>query len=335
MLVIFKAVLLLVLELIIEYLFGTLVVKLVLKRSIHPVANVLIGFAAYQGMFQIGALFFIFTTGVLHQLSAAWIVVVGITVILSVVLCRKIIMTHITDGIKCIRAHRGIFSCVLLVLFIFCYYVSINGEINEDARYYIGLITTSVDTDSLFRYNVYNGYEVDSLYLRRVLATFEIHSAVLSQIFQIHPLVVTRVFRACQNVILTSAAVYLCAEELLWKKEVQAVEKSLVTVVVFWFMQLIFADSIYTPAAFGLYRAYEAKAFTANVLVLFGLYLCIKVMREKGNRNILLVLIFLWGCMAMSTSAMIVGGAECVVLLAALWLHERLLKKKQERLHAI
>jgi len=186
----------------------------------------------------------------------------------------------------------------------------------------------------LFRYNVYNGYEVESMYLRRMLATFEIHGAVLSQIFRIHPLVVARIFRACQNVILTSIAVFLCSDELLWKKEEQRFEKSAVTVIVFWVLQLTFADSIYTPAAFALYRAYEAKAFTSNILVLFGLYLCINVMADKSKGIWILLGIFLWGCMAISTSAMIVALAECAILLSALWLNEKIIKKKVEKLHA-
>lgn len=330
MLMIFKAVLLLMVELISEYLFGTLVVKLLLKRDGCPGVNVLIGFVTYQAVFQLVALGFIFTTGVLHQLSIVWMIIVGVIMVISVINCRTIIVSHFTDVMNYVRRHKSIFLGVVLIVCAFCYYVSINGEINEDAKYYIGLVSTSVDTDSLFRYNVYNGYEVESLYLRRMLVTFEIQSAVLSQFFGIHPLVITRIFRACQNVILTSISVYLCADELLWKKEEKASARNLVTVIVFWILQLMFADSIYTPAAFGLYRAYEAKAFTANVLVSFALYLSIKVIQER--RNLWLVVLFLWGCLAISTSAMIVCGAECALFIVTLWIYNRFFRK-QERIH--
>ena len=236
--------------------------------------------------------------------------------------------------LKKIRANKGIVIVGAVVVLLFCYYVSINGESNEDARYYIGLMTTSVDTDSLFRYNVYNGYQGDSLYLRRALATFEIHGAVLCQITKIHPLVLARVFRASQNVILTSAIVYLCSKELLVRDEEQKESKAIVTVVFFWMLQMIFADTIYTPAAFLLYRAYEAKAYTANMLVLLGLYLSIKYTSEKNIRGFILLIIFLWGSMALSTSAFIVTVAECMLLLVAIKLKEIVLKYKKERLHA-
>ena len=192
-------------------------------------------------------------------------------------------------------------------------------------------MTTSVDTDTMFKHNVYNGYKVGALYLRRVLATFEMHSAVLSQLFQIHPLLIARILRACQNVILTSGAVYLCGKTIFWKADRQAAEKSLMGVVVFWFMQLPLANTIYTPSTFVLYRAYEAKAFTAHFVVLFGLYLCVNVLREWNYRMLLLLVVFVWGSMALSFSAMLVAGIECVVLLLPILGMRWVKNRKRER----
>jgi len=334
MILVCKAVLLLVFELIIEYILGTMLTKWVLKKEEHPFLSLLIGFMAYQAMFQIVSLVITFTTGVLHHASIVWCVLVLLTTGCGVVLEWKTILSQIRTTMIKISANKGMVMVGAVIVLLFCYYVSINGESNEDARYYIGLMTTSVDTDSLFRYNVYNGYQGDSLYLRRALSTFEIHGAVLCQITKLHPLVFARITRACQNVILTSAAVYLCSKELLERDKEQKENTAIITVVLFWMLQLIFADTIYTPATFLLYRAYEAKAFAANMLVLFGLYLCIKCAFEKKIRSYLLLIIFLWGCMALSTSAFIVTVAECMILLVAIKTKEIILKYKKERLHA-
>lgn len=334
MLLVCKAVLLLVYELIIEYVFGTMLTKWILKKETHPLMNLLMGFVAYQALFQIIALFVTFTTGVLHHVSVAWSIIVLLIISCGIVLNRRTMLTQMKDVFVRCNVNKAVFICCMVVVVMFCYYVSINGESNEDARYYIGLMTTSVDTDSLFRYNVYNGYQVDSLYLRRALTTFEIHGAVLSQVTNIHPLVIARVFRACQNVILTSATVYMCSEELLWKKDSQKQKKAFLAVVFFWILQLVFADTIYTPATFLLYRAYEAKAFTANMLVLLGLLLCIKCSVEKNRRWLFFIFLFLWGCVAISTSAFMVTLVECMVLLVSAQMKEIILKQKKERLHA-
>lgn len=334
MFLILKTVVLLILELIIEYLFGALIVKLLIKREIHPLAKLLIGFFAGQALFQIVALGFIFTTGVLHHLTITWGVLLLVIAVTALVLEKDVLMHQLNRCIGWLSAHKGMCLFTTLVVLAFCYYVSVNGESNEDARYYIALMTTSVDTDSMFRNNVYNGYYTESLYLRRVLVTFEIQGAVLSQMTGIHPLLIARIFRANQNVILTSAAVYLCSKSLLWKKEEESTDKALLSVGIFWILQLAFADTIYTPAAFVLYRAYEAKAFTAYFIVLTGLYLCTKLLEEKDKRILLLIGIFLWGSVAVSTSAMLVAMAECAVLMIPVWMMRLIGKKKQEKLHA-
>lgn len=334
MLVIGKTLVLFLLELIIEYLFGTMLTKLVLKREVHPLMSLLVGFISYQALFQVVALSFILTTRVLHHLTIAWTIVLLITIIAAIAIAKDTVKHQIAVCLQEIRAHKAVFVVAVLVVIAFGYYASINGEDNEDARYYIALMTTSVDTDSMFKYNVYNGYQVESLYLRRALATFEMQGAVLCQLFGIHPLVIARVFRACQDVVLTSAAIFLCGNILLWEKEEQATEKSLWTVVVFWFVQILFANTIYTPATFLLYRAYEAKAFTANVIVLMGLYLCVRMLREKDGKMLVLIAVFVWGSAAISTSAVMIAAAECVVLLVPVWVYRFVTKKKQEKLHA-
>lgn len=334
MLMICKALVLLILELIIEYLFGTMLAKLVLKREGSPGMNLLVGFISYQALFQVFSLAVTLTTGVLHHLTILWGVAQLILILLSIWVARTAVKQQVMEGVDVIKRHKGIVALTAFVVMAFCWYTSINGESNDDAAYYIALMTTSVETDSLFKYNVYTGLEMESLYLRRALATFEIHSAVLSQMTGIHPLIIARIFRACQNVILTSVAVWLCGNTLFWRKEKDCVEKSMLTVVVFWLLQIPFANTIYTPATFLLYRAYEAKAFTANLVVLLGLYLCVQVLRERNYRFLIIVGLFLWGSMALSTSALVVAVAECGLLLVPVWLQRRIMKKKQEKLHA-
>jgi len=324
MLQICGALLLLAFELIIEYFAGAMLTKLLLKKDTNPGMNLLVGFISYQVLFQVLALVVVCTTGILHHLSIAWGVSLIVLVPLSYWYGRDTVKNQIGTCIALIKSNKGPVMLFVVVVLAFAYYTCINGELNEDARYYIGLMTTSVETDSLFKYNVYTGMEMESFYLRRALATFEVHSAVISQISGIHPLLIARIFRACQNVILTSVAVLLCGKTLFWKKEENGIAKALLATVVFWVLQLLFAQTIYTPARFLLYRTYEAKAFTSNFVVLLGLYLCVKLLRERKMRYLILLGIYLWSCMALSTSAIIVAVVECGVILIPVLVQERL-----------
>ena len=306
---------LLTIELIIEYFGGAMLTRLILKKEENPGMNLLIGFVTYQALFQVFALVIICTTRVLHHLSIVWAVSLGILVPLSVWYGKDILKNQILDCTLFIRKNKGVFSVCFLVVLVFIYYICINGEINEDASYYIGLMSTTVQTDTLFKYNAYTGMEMESFYLRRALATFEIHSAVISQILKIHPLVIARVFRASQNVILTSVAVLMCGKTLFWREKDSGMVKAMLVMAFFWILQLPFSHTIYTPAKFLLYRAYEAKAFAANVVVLLGIYICVCVLRERNNRYLVLLGVYLWGSVALSTSAAIVALGTCGIML--------------------
>jgi hypothetical protein len=209
----------------------------------------------------------------------------------------------------------------------------VNGELNDDSRYYIALVNTTLNTKTLFRYNPYNGIGGGAWLTRRATATFEIHSAMLCYFFRIPALVITRIVRASQNVILTSMAVYLCGKSILFWNDGKAMEKSCKLVIVNLILQMMFAGTAYTNATFLLFRAYEGKSFTANVLVLFTLYVCVEIMRQKKKRNLPLLFILIWSAIAISSSGMVIIPIEAVLLLIS-FAFTQLVRKRMENRYA-
>ena len=179
---IFKALLLLIVEIITEYLIGTMLVKLVLKKEGTPGMNLLLGFLADQVLFQVLCLTIAQVTGILHQLTILWSGIRLLILFFSIIICKEIIKKHWNVYQAVIKKNKWLVTAAFFVMLAFCWYVSINGERNDDADYYIALMTTTLDTDTLFRYNAYTGMVLESVYLRRALVTFEIQGAVLSQL---------------------------------------------------------------------------------------------------------------------------------------------------------
>lgn len=315
MLMVIKALAVLGIELVVSYLGGVLCNKCVLKRDTGLAEDTIIGFFLYQILCQIMTLGCYFTGNSVHVLAYAWIAVGVIVSVISMLVARK----KIIPDIKC--AKQQFQSCgkwglgVLLVLLAFSYYVSINGETNADSQYYIGLINTTAATDTLYQYNVYNGYESNSFYIRRALATFECHSAILCQIFDIHALVLARVMRALQNVILTAGAVSLLGR-MLFEKSEKRNAKICGLVILFYMLQPIYACNIYTNANFLLHRAYEGKAFTANVILLFVSYLTIRFIGSWKMRDLVAICLVWWGSIAISSSALILVPVLGILIIA-------------------
>lgn len=325
-----RALLALAVDLFICYLCGALI----LENFYRPVSNVfsdiLVGFLACQCVFEVITLATYFLGGGLLTVTVIWAVVVGIMGIgYTVCRCRR----------KCGKSRNNlepeknlILSIVLAgaVVIAFCYYVSVNGELNEDSRYYIGLVNTTANTGTLFQYSPYNGVPGDAYYLRRALATYEIHSAVICKVFALPALVTTRIMRACEDVLLTSMAVYLMGRHVLWRNQKKGISKSCYLVMLNLILQLVYAKTYPSGAMFFLIRAYEGKALVANVIVPLIMYLCAEYVIRREKRYIGLLFIGFWGATAISSSGTVVAGIEIGIFVAA-YMGLRILEKIRER----
>ena len=317
MLEIAKVLIILLLEIIIFYILGTFFYQICFHgKESRATERTITGFLLLQIIFQMCALPCIFLDTTLTVLTRLWMVVIGVILCGSVLIARNALSSGIKEIIQYIKVHKGVVFFLALVILAVCYYVSINGERNDDSTYYIGLINTTLSMDSMYRFNVYNGFGMESLYARRALATFDIHSAVLCKIFDVHPLILTRYGRANLNVLLTAMATYLMGTKLFSKESSALVEKKACTLVMMVFAaNFLFAGNIYTSATFLLTRAYEGKAFAGNVLVVFTLYVCFKLIEEFNKDTVVLLLLILWGCLAISTSAIVVNFVAVILLL--------------------
>lgn len=326
---IIRAILALVMELVTGYILGTLINSKIIRIKDNILTNTFIGFFAYQALMQGMALLAYYVDGDLHDLSRTWCIMVGGVSLISSVLCYKDISVDVKQLSSLIKRLGIYFWAMSGAIILTCFFAATNGVTDADSSYYIALINTTVTTDSLFDYNVYTGQHVDSFYLRRALATFEIHSAVLCQVYQIHALVMARIMRACQNVLLTGAGVYLCGT-MLFRKEIEKVhEKACMMVIGFLALQPAFTQTIYTASTFLLNRAYEGKAFSANAIAIFVLYYTVKCVKSMKKRYFLLLALVAWGSTAISASAMIMVPVECAVVLLATYFALRWRKKEE------
>jgi len=326
-----KALLVLLIELMVCYLFGLLINKRVLKRQTNIIDSTLIGFFTYQIMCQIMTLACYFTTGVVHQLTYTWAALVAVLSVVGIILCKKNICRDLCSACRLISREKAAFGIAIAVVAAFGYYVAINGETNADSQYYIALVNTTAATDTLYKYNPYNGFETGAFFLRRALSSFEGHSAILCQLSGLHALVITRITRAIQNVVMTSGAVFLWGRMLFQADVGKRNKKACTLVVVYLVLQMVFSCNYYTNAIFFLQRAYEGKAFTANVVLLYVLYISWKLVTTKDIKELFAILIVLWGSVALSSSAMFLVPAAAVIVIVPYIILELWEKKGRKR----
>lgn len=326
MLTVLSPIFVLVLKLAIYYIIGYQVVDILLKKNTCSMCVKLIsGFLSYQVLFQICAIGFIMLNQSLTRLSIGWGICLVLLLLFLLVRNAKAMVQDWLRSAQVIKENKWIGLVTAVVVLAVCYFVSINGALDEDARYYIGLINTTLTSDSMYRYNAYTGLQLNSLYLRRALVTFDIHSAVVCRVFGLHPMIETRLVRGPLNVILTAMAFYLFGTELFRRKQKTRELAGIFTVVSF-VLYFIFDNTIYTNATFLLHRAYEGKAFSANVLIVFMTYLAMAIVHEKRGYWKFIVLTF-WAGVAISSSALVVN-IFLVVLMVGSYIVNEIIKKK-------
>jgi hypothetical protein len=119
---------------------------------------------------------------------------------------------------------------------------------------------------------------------------------------------------------------------VLWRNQANGSDKSCYLVMVYLLFQLVYAQTYASSAMFFLTRAYEGKAFVANVIVPLILYLCAEYAVSREKKIFGLLFAAFWGATAMSTSGTAIAAMEIAVFIAAC-LGMRILEKIKGRKH--
>ena len=313
---IIKAVVLLIIELVIYWIIGALIAgSLFRERKVNSEILTVIGFLGYQILFQVCAFPFIITKRWFHELVTCWLIVIVCVIAIGVFLKRKYLLSQMQEMCTKIKEQPLCFAVGVLAVVLFAYYGMMNGRLDDDSVYYIGLANTTLDLNIMFRSNVYTGELQPSLYLRRIFATFEINAAMLAKVFEIHPILVMRVFRVVLNATLSACTLFEIGNVIYQKVEVQQRRmKSMAFMVLALYSNFLMEKTIFTSGTFLLHRTYEGKAYAAGVLVFFGIYICMQMTLEKQKRSYVgLMIVLLWASSAISSTAVVVNLAVFVV----------------------
>lgn len=87
------------------------------------------------------------------------------------------------------------------VVLLQCLIVIFYEDTTVDAAYYVGTVSTSVYTDTLGRYNPFNGAIQKAFQARYVFSAYPMHNAVWCRLLGIHPIVQAKQVMSCMNVV--------------------------------------------------------------------------------------------------------------------------------------
>ena len=227
---IFQAGLILLLELNIFYLFGCIIENLkIFPKEQNVSGRFICGFIGYHFIFWCISFPQTMMNGSLDFLTITWTIVLIIILLASLMVYHRNIFKAYSEVVQmCWKYKLYIIPCILLHVFL-VYYVCVNGQNDVDARNYIGQVTVMLDTNKLVGVLTATGAIMDEILFKRAFSMLGANSAVMCNIFSMHPLVYCRTVRAAVNIIVLAVATFSVLKWVYKNKE-DVVEHSIMVV---------------------------------------------------------------------------------------------------------
>lgn len=287
------------------YLCGVLVMRICYPSCQSFTLTAITGFFCWFGIWGLIAVPLIILIQPLHVLTGVAAVWGAGVMISACVFGRSVIVRQIRGIGGSLREHSYMLIPLFFAVLIQMVFVFTHMDQSADACYYIGKITTNVYTDTMGVYGPYTGLMRTELEGRRVMACFEEYSAVIAQLFRIHPLKQAKLIMPELLIVLANMIFYQIGRALLHGRK-----KSADGLVFFVFLLNMYSYTVYTASTFLLTRTYEGKSILGN-LVIPGLFLGFLALWKGEENRFWRVLLFFVSLSSsfLSSSAMLVVPA--------------------------
>lgn len=306
----FKAIVAVIVNLIVYYAFGSLLVS---KNDSDksPVIAVSVGFFAYYSLFALFVLPIMLTFRPLSLLAWIWAAFVMVIVIISIVSKGKMMACEAKKCIGYFKTHPVSTAIIGLAILTQVMCIVLSYDFTLDAAYYVANVTTSVDTNMINVYDPFTGAWQDHFELRYAFATYSINDAVVCYLTKIPALIQTKTVMAA-TVAFVVDFVYLGICSDMVKDDSKKLTGMMVVII--WINYSFI--TIYTASNFLMTRTYEGKAIVGNLTLVLIFWLFIKMIDEISPKFFWLMLFLIsFGSATISSSANMLVPAELTVLL--------------------
>lgn len=318
--VLVKSILVIVFNLILYFLFGSLVLYKKDKK-INAGLSIFTGFFTYYILF-----FLVCFPYMIKYRPFTWFVNTIVPIIVAVIIVSLILnfkkIGELFADIKAFALENKL--AVVLILFIVALQVVLvctTYNFTLDAAYYVSNVTTTIDTNMINVYDPFTGAWQDHYEVRYLFATYSINDALICYITGIPALLQTKFVMSATVIILVNILYVMIAYYLL-----SDMKKTVIMTAFMFFVNVTF-NTIFTSSLFLLTRTYEGKTVIGNLSVLFIFYIFMKMMNDDEiYLPWLMLFIVSLGSMTISSSGNMLIPAELSVLFVPYMLVKKTLK---------
>ena len=306
------AILLTCVYLVLYILFGQAFLSIFKLKTKSLIFTILIGFFVYYSVFQLCALPLKIALAPLSLLSTLWSIVVIAVAVLTIIAAREELVSKIISFKSGIIHNKIPVLLIMLIIGIQLIVIETNWYPGSgwDSSFYLGEITSSLLTNTIEQYDAYTGQIQEYLNNSYLLENYEMHSAVVCQLFGLHPLLEVKTVMTAIVVLISNFIYFKISEELLGNKPYKIA-------VMMFFIAVInaFNVSIYSPSSFYFNRTYEGKTILGVIILPMVLYLFIKFIIDKKHNNVFIYLFIVnFAAFCLNMSSVYVLTVSTVIL---------------------
>lgn len=186
-------------------------------------------------------------------------------------------------------------------------------HIDDDDAFYVGTATTTVETNSIYKYSGTTGSDDGEQYLLRYrLGPFPVYSAIISKLINIHPTIVSHIVIPCVFVPIVYMIHFLIANEL-FKKDINS------SMLFLLILNIVFLWGGYSGRnnfTFMFFRIWQGKSVLANIIIPAAWLLVIKA-EENGFKFVDFLLLLILNLAGTFTTTL--GVALPPIVIMVLW----------------
>lgn len=203
----------------------------------------------------------------------------------------------------------GLYGMIGLIVLILLYLVANQNYWGWDTAYYMGIVSTTLDSDTMFLIDGENGRMEKYIGFRYAFSSFYMNSAFWCRVTGISVVFFQKYVMGSLCIILYFILVCELGKQLFRENEWKMFLFFLVTAG----LNLYFLTG-YTTSDFLLMRSYEAKAFCANVIFPAMLLWFLKLHEQlDSKKNWRALMLIVWGSVPVSMSAILIAPVMVAV----------------------
>ncbi len=307
-------VLLIAVNLILYFLFGA-ALCCSKRKELSLTRTLFAGLFFYYFLFSLCCIPVMLRWRPLHVLTSIWTaVVVTVTVIgvFRAFRAGKSFLDPIKKAGAFLSEHLAAFLIIAAAAVGFAAVILCSYQFTLDASYYVGSVTTALQTDTVNMYDPFTGEWLDHYEMRYFFATFPMNDAVLCSLLNIHPLLWCKITMAGTAMAMTAVVLYMTGRQLFLSDM-----KKTALFIIFALTANFFMITIYTTSAFLTTRTYEGKCLLANVVIPGMIYIYLCLLQDSKDRGawLLLFLISIGSPVLSSSANMLVPAMTGVTIL--------------------